>query len=313
MFKKLNFIIILCLLSVSCFAQKQSTFRTIDSLVVNIKQNIPREGTEQFIKPSDTDKKKFSLIVNKILNGNVPNQSEVNEIKYDLTTIRENNNTYLILTEKQSTRKGLGSYIFNLNFSKNIFLEVPHPLFDSNTPEEAVKIFNALDARAIFIAGTHRCSNSQLSLCDGKTEACGSDQPFKVSDAGHFTNNFFQEAHKTILSVDGYVISLHGNNDTDMPDVLVSDGTDGKQDVSWITNRLSIELKKEGLSSRSCNNENIDKLCGTTNVQGRLSNGSTDACEIGKLKGNGSFIHLEQKISVRRNPIKIINALKRIF
>ena len=57
----------------------------------------------------------------------------------------------------------------DLNYARNVIVEVPHPIFDINTPEEGSDIFQGLAARALFIAGTHRCANPDTqSGCSGR-------------------------------------------------------------------------------------------------------------------------------------------------
>jgi len=44
-----------------------------------------------------------------------------------------------------------------------------------------------------------------------------------------------------------------------------------------------------------------EQLCGTTNVQGRVLNGSSRACTEPAGTASGRFIHLEQNLSIRES------------
>jgi len=61
--------------------------------------------------------------------------------------------------------------------------------------------FQGLAARALFIAGTHRCANPDTeSGCSGTTTACGGGSiPVRISDAPHFTGNFMYAGHSAAL------------------------------------------------------------------------------------------------------------------
>src|SRR5262249_58194207 len=89
-------------------------------------------------------------------------------------------------------------------------------------------IFQGLAARALFIAGTHRCANPDTeSGCSGTTTACGGGSiPGRISDAPHFTRNFMYAGHSAALQLHPQPISLnlHGNS-SEPADVTLSDGT----------------------------------------------------------------------------------------
>jgi hypothetical protein len=84
---------------------------------------------------------------------------------------------------------------------------------------------------------------------------------------------------------------------------------------SALVNRLRAALRANGASAGSCNlaADGVSQLCGVTNVQGRLSNGSSDACAANATGSTGLFLHVEQHINIRREPAPLINALKEVF
>ena len=188
---------------------------------------------------------------------------------------------------------------------RGVIVEVPHPFFDVDTATEALAVFDGLDARALIVAGTHRCANTgEPSGCDGTTSACGANAPYPTSDMAHTTESFFQVAHEVLAErhVDDWILSLHGMAGDG---VHVSNGTTlattGDAPVARIAAALAIELPDETIAS--CNDHpgatTTASLCGTTNTQGRHVNGAASACTDAATHATGRFLHLEQSSSVR--------------
>jgi hypothetical protein len=295
--------------------------KSLKSFVAGVKANLPRANEGGFIEPSAKDRRIFHNAVRAVLQSNLKTARILaNSVNYELSLLKDAaaNQIYIVLVERTRGFRGLGTYVFSSAFRRNLVLEAPHPLFDINTPEESTTIFQKLNARALFIAGTHRCASEQSSPCSGTTGACGTGgEPFKISDAGHFTRNFFQEAHRATsgLKVKPVTISAHGNGDASLPDVVLSNGTGTKESPNSLVNRLRRELKNRGVSVGSCNfsSDQDLSLCGTTNVQGRLSNGSPNACTANPPTASGSFIHIEQHRNIRDDPTHLINALRAVI
>ncbi len=262
-------------------------FNSLSSFVAKVKARLPRRNTEGFIEPSAKHRLFFHDTVLAVLQKDLNKAATLAaSVNYELAQLNDTGvyRNYVVLIEKTSGFRGLGTYIFDLAFERNFVLEVPHPLFDTSTPEESRAIFQETNARAMFIAGTHRCANAAPSPCSGTTTACSAagSEPFKVSDAGHYTKNFFQEAHRATLGlkVKPVAISFHGNEIASLPDIVLSNGTDKKAHHNSLVNRLRRKLNNLGVSTGSCNlpTDGNLSLCGTTNVQGRLSNGSKNPC-----------------------------------
>jgi hypothetical protein len=52
---------------------------------------------------------------------------------------------------------------------------------------------------------------------------------------------------------------------------------------------------------------------GTTNAQGRLSNGSPEACRMNAASASGLFLHIEQHRNIRDDPSLLIQALQDVL
>jgi hypothetical protein len=210
----------------------------------------------------------------------------------------------------------------DLNYARNVIVEVPHPIFDKNTPEEGSDIFQGLAARALFIAGTHRCANLRTeSGCSGRTKACGGGSiPVRISDAPHFTGNFMYAGHGAALQLDPQPISLnlHGNESEPVA-VTLSDGTlfAGRRTdlVQQLRRALLARIGAEKVKSCNWPSDGLTaaNLCGTTNVQGRLSNGSPEACRRNAAGASGLFLHIEQHQNIRDDPVLLIQALQDVL
>src|SRR5262249_29308363 len=167
-------------------------------------------------------------------------------------------------------------------------------------PEEGSDVFQGLGARALFIAGTHRCANPNTpSGCSGTTNSCGGGSiAVRISDAPHFTGNFMYAGHGAALQMAPQPISLnlHGNS-SEPVDVTLSDGTRVAGADTDLVQQLRGALLARSVNVGSCNwppdGLTGQNLCGTTNAQGRLSNGSLEACTINAERASGLFLHIE--------------------
>ena len=72
---------------------------------------------------------------------------------------RHTQHDYLILEEQSEPRRYWGTYIFRLEVGENYMVQVPRPLFDINSFEYAVALFERLQAKTLLIGGTHPATN----------------------------------------------------------------------------------------------------------------------------------------------------------
>lgn len=308
---------VLAAIVLSWAAEAQTSLKATPILnwVHALKATLPEAGSNAYVQPSPADAEAFRTAITQVLGGKIKEgMTRLNALNYDLSYLPDGTGqTYLVVVEKSAGFRGLGTYIINPRYQRNVALEVPHPLFDTSTPEEGAQLFTGLGARILSIAGTHRCASAAASSCTGKTKACspGESQAFRVSDMGHSLPSFFQGAHQASSEAGMIAISLHGNS-SEAPDVEVSDGTNTPQAAGTLVIRFRNALAAKGVRVASCNwaddSPESLSLCGTTNVQGRFSNGSPDACAREATKGSGSFLHIEQHLSIRKEPAALIAA-----
>lgn len=85
---------------------------------------------------------------------------------YELSLYRhhETKDDYLILSESnQKTRRYWGTYIFRLGETKPFVIQSPRPLFEVNSFEVAISLFERMNANALLIGGTHPLANRDYS------------------------------------------------------------------------------------------------------------------------------------------------------
>jgi hypothetical protein len=189
--------------------------------------------------------------------------------------------------------------------SRALVVEAPHPLFDIDTELQATAVFVRSAARALLVAGAHRCTDLDASACSGTTNACDpTEEPYRISDAAHEDGLPFNAVHDLLSDGDASLLflQLHGNGEP-CPTALVSDCSGAWNDAGAAAT-LAGALAAQGIAIGPCGagypTATCD-LCGTDNVQARYTAGSPAACtELGTHYGR--FVHVEQQLSLRQAP-----------
>ena len=207
------------------------------------------------------------------------------------------------------TGAGEGIYVFDPVTSSALVVEVPYPVSDSGTLAQGIELLRGAAGLALLVAGAERCTSTTTVICDGSTSACGSTGSYRESDAAHNPNLVFHRIHDELLSdVTGSVaIQLQGQSDASGAHCIFSDGTtiDGTSaPVRSIDLRDALRTEIPAWSSafQSCNDPadtSYTSTCQTTNVQGRLSNGSSSPCGTAATSSSDRFIILEQSTEMR--------------
>lgn len=218
-------------------------------------------------------------------------------------------------------KAGDGQPVFSIRRgpARKLIVEVPHTVFDYRTLEQGTEIFTKLEARALLVAGAHRCASGRASACSGASAVCsdgaGTAGPFRESDMAHAVDSVFQRAHELITAAypNDVVLSLHG---MDKRGMIISDGTriptSSTATVARLAARLAEDHPQEPIllcNRPGARDPRTEDLCGTTNVQGRQLNGSADACAEDATRSSGRFLHLEQSPRFRKHPDLLIETL----
>lgn len=208
---------------------------------------------------------------------------------------------------------GQARIALRLDPPRDVIVEVPHPLFDTNTDDQGLAIFEGAGARALIVGGGHRCASTTVG-CEGSSSACDryDVEPFggyRLSDPAHATGGTFHLAHVVLAEAfaESVVLSVHGfGSISENPDAqaILSNGTTDPVSADAPVARLAETLGLAGVDGVvSCNGgagvPQVSSLCGTTNVQGRQLRGSPDACFTDGGESRQRFVHLEQTRNVR--------------
>jgi hypothetical protein len=233
-------------------------------------------------------------------------------VNYDVFFHRDtvNNLSHLIVREKATNRNWRGIYAFNLKPGRLLVFESPHPLFDG-TREQGIDLYVATQAAAFSQAGIHRNNCLIEAGCSGMQT---SGDPYWISDMAHTTVSFFQVMHEQtdLLRPDHVFVSVHGMADTsNTEEVSISNGTTtdvvGASRSKTLANLMNAILIDAGDPRRAVSHQEPGEnpsLSGSTNTQGRFTNGSRLPCTVAApgVPQPERFIHMEQKGSVRNPP-----------
>jgi hypothetical protein len=282
-----------------------------------ITSQMPRADSNGMVLPTMEQMSAWQTLLQALLEDDLAgacNLIEANDFPYQLIDYTDEGNggqRYLMLKEHSPISLGWGSYLMRAAQPvRELVIEVPHPRYDLGTNEEGVDMFRQLNARALLMAGTHRCANSAYSLAEaqqtseGTTKACSdSREPYRDSDVAHAPQTIFHSTHQLLVPPKGNTLALqlHAHGRTTCPDLFISNTTTipGNFTIQLTQNArthcadFSVGYPNDGLSECS--------LVGSSNIQGQYSNSAF---------GPEHFIHLEQSRRLREQPACLIEALK---
>jgi hypothetical protein len=222
-----------------------------------------------------------------------------------------------------------GTYVWRPSPVFAAVVEVPHPADDARTHLQGIELFLDAGAELLILAGTSRRSDATLSPCDDAV-----DDDFRRSDAAHAVKHLFHVAHEVAEDEldQPLFIQLHGFGSEGYDDLLAQCGgatsgtldllvniSDGFRDTSAsgsgappagsFARVLADAVNDEG-SIRAClYNQETSIYGGTSNAQGRYTNGSVDACTEHAPESRDRFLHLEQSYDVRTHRRALMNSL----
>ena len=291
--------------------------------VESVSKNLLKKDSNLFRVPTAGQIKAWQFITESILKNRLDDAGQMIRqlsFPYQLTlfTDKDSRREYVLLEENYPLQAGWGFYVFDLNSKNSLVLEIPHPIFDSNTEFQGIDAFLQTGARAFLLAGAHRRANAQDTPCTQPTSS-DSDSTYPVSDVAHAVATPFNMVHQTLVNIFPITVTvqLHGMGAKETcPNAFMSSGS---KTVTTNSKRLLDCLIKNGVETQVYDGKTTCPLNALSNVQGRFSNGEIEnPCEknVKTSPEPGAFIHIEQKISVRKNRESwqpVIEALKCAF
>ncbi|MFV1884234.1 MAG: lamin tail domain-containing protein [Balneola sp.] len=299
------------LISGSLQAQIISVNGNLMGEFINYEQNlIPAEDSEGFVVPDTTQLKQWKRMMDLFVAESYSQAEDslsANFPDYEMVLLTDTsfiNREYYLIREKYPVSLGWGLFASDPDYQRDAIIAVPHPIHDSFTPQEGVNMFQYLGGRLLVMAGTHRCANDEAAVSDGTTTVCNDTQTsekYKVSDMAHYDSTAFQIAHESMkeLSNNVYAINLHGHANSSCEDVFLSNGRSDDPQPSLQTVRDS--LIANNIDAAMTGDGSLCTLAGTTNVQGRYINGSTNPADDQPVNNTGFFFHVEQVQNIRRS------------
>ena len=276
----------------------------------------PDWGSNSYVVPSEDAQRQLASSIQDARQGNVePAQQAAVNAGYTLCAQESTIIWY--------ASSGSGSSVLALRTHPNardVVIETPHSFFDLGTLKEGYTVFQNTNARALLASGTHRCASDTISECSGQTRVCtlSSSEPFRISDMAHTDTSFFHAAHMAVA--DGFpettIIQLHMFLE---PGISVSNGktrdTTPDSPSARLTDALTEAFPDQLVTS--CNDygagNHDERICGTSNTQGRHLNGSANPCGEGASEVSGRFIHMEQSRVVIEEAQSISQAIMTAF
>jgi len=250
----------------------------VATLVDAVVDHMPRRNTNGYAPPSPDQRIAMVGILAEARAGRVARaDSLADRYDYDVeaTVDALHGDTLLVMIERTPIERGWGTYIIRKGAAP-ADVHVNHPLFDVNTPDVAVALYNACRCRALLIAGTHRYAN-------------GGDE----SDMARATGSIFQGVHEALAEDATMAVSVHGfapmnhSAPTSNSDAILSLGADAYGDIEANDDARDLRdrVRAGGFVVGLVEDDpGYNELTGSPNPQGRYSN---------TRFGHGRWIHVE--------------------
>ena len=144
---------------------------------------------------------------------------------YRLLPLTAAGKCYWVLQPKPSMYTEQATLIYAARWQRDLVIEAPHVPEDHHTDAEAAELFSKVHAKAVIIAGAHRCSVTTASNCRPSTE-CNQAGIAVKSDPSHSVDSALHAMHLAFKDTHAVVLQLHTNLHPELNgDALVSNGT----------------------------------------------------------------------------------------
>lgn len=196
---------------------------------------------------------------------------------------------------------------------RDLIVEAPHGIADRATDIQSAIALTRLGARALILAGAHRCASRSESPCSGRSGICGDGRaPYRTSDTAHNPDTRFHTAHLILTDAwpQSTVVQLHGFGvkNTDAWVVLSDSSKESRPGDRALAGQVRDGIRtwfgtpKRAVSCQDPDDKRFSyrTLCARTNVQGRHLNGVLDVCGTTAESASGRFLHVEQAWEIRR-------------
>lgn len=293
---------------------------TVSGLFAALETQFPAADSESFVAPTGKQQTEFYELIERLLAGQTSgHDNTMSSLGTSLLSLAEGESDGAVLALRAGSA---GTYLVRPGASSNLIIELPHPAANSFAAlRRAATLFTSLQARALFIAGTHPCANQTTTSCTAVTGFCGNGP--RVSDVSHSVGTFYHVAHQVVDDTETnpqfLILSPH---ETDNPshEIIVSNGSGVAVGSFAYINRLASFLADQvadDVTVGSCNRfgDTVLGTCARDNTQARYSNGSDDACQAEGTAYSGRILYLATDLSVTENlgDDPIVQSVQEIF
>jgi hypothetical protein len=274
---------------------------SLDNEIARLKALVFPENSGLYIVPKPEQLTAFRALAASVMNGSYETAAtEAQALGYELAAFYDTDtlHEYYLLRERLNTQGkqslGWGNYVWNPAEQNDVLVEAPHPLFDPNTPELAMDVFQGLSARGYLMAGAHRSQDGSI---------------YGIANVAGQRNSIFEIFHETWSRATTLPIQIHGFDILKHPDfppgadVVISNG-DGKM---WqVHEDLNRAFKDAGLQSYVINTFTADSA-ENKRVNDSVPGGTFASLSAGyNVQGQYTrntyhmpFIHCEAEHSIR--------------
>jgi hypothetical protein len=235
--------------------------------------------------------------------------SELTSLKLRPFSLTVAGTLYYGIEELEPHTYGFGILLIKNDYSQlpqKLVIEVPHPMFDSNTPELGGEVLDEIKPAVYLQSGVHRyCSTAAAS------ETYPANHNQIRTDPAHETLTLFHTAHTVVSDPADYVIQLHGfgSGQTSLyeanppVEVVLSGGT--ISNVPAALTAIQSGFASQGVNAKVFPLE-LESLGAQSNIQGG---------DVRSRLGQ-KFIHIEARTELRANATerrKIVLSIKNAF
>jgi hypothetical protein len=273
----------------------------VAELLKEVSETMPADRSGTYLVPSDEDLQNWGRILELFRRKAIDScKLAMARYNYSLTQLKDNMTgaVYDVFRENTPITRGWGTFIYNRNSSKRLFVHVNHPVDDAHALMLGAELFRRLNGEWLLIGGTSR------RAVPGKL----------LADMGLVKRSIFQRWHETLTDLTHVTLSVHSYAEANYPypisvtDVIVSNGR--TSDEQWGISQLSLAvrdtLRAAGFAcGLAMYDSGYSRLAAGWNPQGTFSNDSV---------GFGHWLNLELSKNVRANPAmtaKLIAATNR--
>ena len=202
------------------------------------------------------------------------------QFNYRLTELHDpaTGNTYDVFKEEFPIQRGWGTFIYNRNHRKRLYIHVTHPVDDFNTPFIGGELLRDLKGEWLYIAGASKAS-----------------QNISLRNSHRVRWSVFHRWHEVLSDLTHLTLSLHGFAAIPgtTPDIVVSNGrtSDDQWGISQISMAFRDSMRASGFRCvLAMYDSGFAKLAGRLNQEGMFSNDSV---------GFGHWLNLELSLTLR--------------